>query len=91
MAGYGPTIDPIVDAATLGTETKRQRCVAAMAILDQAGITKALQDKIADLLYDEIDDFDDCQQPGESYEECCVRVEAEEKRLRDDLYLETEV
>ena len=81
--------DTVTDSAY--TYTKREKCVAAMGLLDHAGISPRLIDQIAGLLYDEIDDYDDCQQEGESYEACCERVEAEEKRLRDELTLKVEV
>lgn len=71
--------------------SKREMCVAAMALLDQAGISARVQGNVADLLYDEIDDFDTCGLPGESDEDCWERVEREEKRLRDELHLRTEV
>lgn len=71
--------------------SKREMCVAAMALLDQAGISVEVQGRVANLLVDEIDDFDTCELPGESYEECCARVEREEKRLDDEMHLRVEV
>ena len=84
-------IDDAVSMACARNLSKREMCITAINLLDQAGISVTVQGRVANLLVDEIDDFSDEQQPGESYEECCERVEREEKRLDDQMHLRVEV
>ena len=84
-------IDDVVSMANARGLSKREMCIAAMNLLDHAGISVDVQGQVADLLYDEIDDINDCELPGEVYDECCDRVALEEARLRDELTLKVEV
>ena len=85
--------EDIIGEVITATEgfSKRERCVAGLTMLEHAGIPLALIRKIGDLLYPEIDDFDDCELPGESDEECCARVAREERLLREQLHLNWEL
>ena len=84
------TTDKVVDAAA--GLTPRQMAVAAMALLDQSGISARVFENIAKVLIENIDDGIEYEElEGETYEEACVRVAAEEKRLDDEINLRREV
>ena len=84
------TTDKVIAAAT--DFTPRQRAVAAMALLDESGISARVFENIAKILADNIHDgIEYDQMDNETHEEACVRVAAAEKLLINELNFNVEL